>query len=97
MEAQIDRDGRADAVTWYARVSPARPPAPGLAGIRLSAGDGAAGLTVACFDYENPARAAIAAGTRRAGQAAVPGRLLAEITRSLPRHPVQISAASAAS
>jgi DNA polymerase-3 subunit beta len=51
-----------------------------------------AGLTLSCFDYEVSARVVIPAEVAEPGSALVPGRLLAEITRSLPARPVEISA-----
>jgi DNA polymerase-3 subunit beta len=48
-------------------------------------------LTLACFDYEVSARAGIPAEVTEAGTALVPGRLLLEITRSLPGLPVKFS------
>jgi DNA polymerase-3 subunit beta len=62
---------------------------PVLAGLRLEAGDG---LTLSCFDYELAATARVAADVAEPGTALVPGRLLAEITRSLPGQPAEFAA-----
>jgi DNA polymerase-3 subunit beta len=85
----VERDVFADAVAWTARALPARPTVPVLAGMRLHAsGDE---LTLSSFDYDVSALAKIAVDTQAPGSALVSGRLLAEISRSLPGRPVQIS------
>jgi DNA polymerase-3 subunit beta len=78
----------AEAVAWTARALPARPAVPVLAGMRLQA---AGDLTLSSFDYDVSAQAAIPVDTEEEGTALVSGRLLAEITRSLPPRPVHIS------
>jgi DNA polymerase III subunit beta len=79
----------AEAVAWTARSLPARPPVPVLAGLLVEAsGDQ---LTLSSFDYEVSARTTIDATVEEAGTALVSGRLLAEITRSLPDRPVTLS------
>lgn len=89
MRFTVQRDAFAEAVAWAARALPTRPVIPVLAGLLLQAsGDR---LTLACFDYEVSARVAIPAEVTSAGSALVPGRLLVEITRSLPGLPVRIS------
>jgi DNA polymerase III subunit beta len=85
----VERDIFADAVAWTARALPARPTVPVLAGMRLHAsGDE---LTLSSFDYDVSALAKIAVDTQAPGSALVSGRLLAEISRSLPGRPVQIT------
>jgi DNA polymerase-3 subunit beta len=86
-----ERDVLAEAVAWTARALPARPTVPVLAGIRLQAADG---LTLSSFDYDVSAQAAVPVTTQEEGSVLVSGRLLAEITRSLPARPVQISSES---
>jgi DNA polymerase-3 subunit beta len=81
MRFRVERDALADALAWVARALPSRPVVPVLSGLRLEAGDG---LTLSCFDYEVSATAHLDADVEEAGTALVPGRLLAEITRSLP-------------
>jgi DNA polymerase-3 subunit beta len=85
---QVDRDVLAEAVAWTARALPARPTVPVLAGMRLHAGDE---LTLSSFDYDVSAQARIPVAAEEEGTALVSGRLLAEISRSLPSRPVQIS------
>ena len=48
-------------------------------------------LTLSCFDYEVSARVRVRAEVAEPGTVLVPGRLLVEIVRSLPPHPVQLS------
>ena len=88
MKIQVDRDALADAVAWTARALPARPAIPVLACMRLQAGDE---LMLSSFDYDVSAQASIPVAAEEEGTALVSGRLLAEITRSLPARPVQIS------
>jgi DNA polymerase-3 subunit beta len=85
----LERDVLAEAVAWTARALPARPTIPVLAGIRLEAG---AELTLSSFDYDVSAQATVPVTTSEEGSALVSGRLLAEISRSLPARPVQIVA-----
>jgi DNA polymerase III subunit beta len=86
---RVERDVLAEAVAWTARSLPARPPVPVLAGLLLEAGPD--GLSLSGFDYEVSARVTIAADVLEPGRALVNGRLLAEISRSLPARPVEIS------
>jgi DNA polymerase-3 subunit beta len=86
---RVERDVLAEAVAWTARSLPARPPVPVLAGLLLEAGPD--GLSLSGFDYEVSARVTIAADVIEAGRALVNGRLLAEISRSLPARPVEIN------
>jgi len=85
----VERDVLAEAVAWTARALPSRPTVPVLAGIRLAAGDE---LVLSSFDYDVSAQATVPVSTQEPGSALVSGRLLAEISRSLPAKPVQISA-----
>lgn len=88
MKIGVERDALADAVAWTARALPARPAVPVLAGMRLVAGED---LTVSSFDYDVSAQATIPVATEEEGSVLVSGRLLAEITRSLPARPVQLT------
>jgi DNA polymerase-3 subunit beta len=82
MRFMVERDTLAEAVAWVARSLPSRPVLPILSGLLLEADSG--GLTLSCFDYEVSARIRVDAEVTAPGTALVPGRLLAEITRSLP-------------
>ena len=88
MKLQVERDPLAEAVAWTARALPARPTAPVLAGMRLQAGQE---LTLSTFDYEVSAQATIPVAADEAGTVVVSGRLLAEIVRSLPAKPVDLT------
>src|SRR5260370_8901553 len=85
MKFRVEHDTLADAVAWVARALPTRPVVPILSSMRLDADDD--GLTLSCFDYELSATAHLPADVAEPGTALVPGRLLAEITRSLPGQP----------
>lgn len=87
---RADRDAFAEAVAWTARALPLRPAMPVLAGMRMEAADGV--LRLSGFDYEVSARARVDAEVEEAGAVLVSGRLLAEIARSLPAHPVRVEA-----
>jgi DNA polymerase-3 subunit beta len=84
----LERDVLAEAVAWTARALPARPTVPVLAGIRIQAGDE---LVLSSFDYDVSAQATVPVSTEEPGSALVSGRLLAEISRSLPAKPVHIT------
>ncbi|MEV7966035.1 DNA polymerase III subunit beta [Sphaerisporangium sp. NPDC088356] len=88
MKFQVNRDVLADAVAWSARTLPGRPALPVLSGILLEALDDSLSLSV--FDYDVSARALIEADVAEPGKVLIPGRVLAEITKSLPAEPVQI-------
>lgn len=88
MKFRVERDVFAEAVSWAARSLPTRPPLPVLAGLLIEAGEN--GLTLSSFDYEVSARVEVAADVSEPGTALVSGRLLAEITRSLPARPVEV-------
>jgi len=88
MRFVVERDVLAEAVAWVARSLPTRPVLPVLSGLLLEAA--ADGLSLACYDYEVSARIRVPADVAEAGTALVPGRLLAEITRSLPALPVEV-------
>jgi DNA polymerase-3 subunit beta len=88
MRFVVERDVLAEAVAWVARSLPTRPVLPVLSGLLLEAAPD--GLSLACYDYEVSARIRVPADVAEAGTALVPGRLLAEITRSLPALPVEV-------
>ena len=89
MRFVVERDVLAEAVAWVARSLPTRPVLPVLSGLLLEAAPD--GLSLACYDYEVSARIRVPADVAEAGTALVPGRLLAEITRSLPALAVEFS------
>jgi DNA polymerase-3 subunit beta len=89
MKFRVEREALGEAVAWVARELPARPVIPVLSGLLMQASG--AGLTLSCFDYEVSARVSVPAEVDEGGTALVPGRLLAEITRSLPPRDVEFS------
>ncbi|MCU1607963.1 MAG: dnaN, partial [Modestobacter sp.] len=93
MKFRVAREVLAEAVAWTARSLPPRPSVPVLAGIMLEV-EGSQ-LSVSGFDYEVSARSEVDVQSTEGGRALVPGRLLAEITRALPPHPVEVTAEGA--
>ena len=99
MKFTVERDALAEAVSWVARALPARAVLPVLTGLLLSAGQeeepdeqNVGGfLSLSCFDYEVSARVRVRAEVAEPGTVLVPGRLLVEIVRSLPQHPVDFA------
>jgi DNA polymerase-3 subunit beta len=86
---RVERDAFADAVAWAARSLPIRPSVPVLAGLLIETDD--AGLVLSGFDYETSARVTVSAEVADEGRALVSGRLLADICRSLPPRPVEMT------
>jgi DNA polymerase III subunit beta len=86
---QLERDVLADAVAWTARTLPNRPTVPVLAGLRVDVGEGA--VTFSSFDYEVSGRVTVEADVADPGTVLVSGRLLADIARSLPARPVDVT------
>ncbi len=92
MRFRVERDVLAEAVAWAARSLPARPPVPVLAGLMLDADRENGGrLVLSSFDYEVSARVEVPAEVTEPGAALVSGRLLADISRSLPSRPVDLA------
>jgi DNA polymerase III subunit beta len=89
MKFRVAREDLADAVAWVAKSIPPRPPVPVLGGILLEVAGST--LTVAGFDYEVSTKAEVSVDADSDGRVLVSGRLLAEIARSLPPKPVDIS------
>ncbi len=89
MKIRLERDVLAEAVQWAARSLPLRPSVPILAGLLVHAD--ADGVTFSSFDYETSAQIHVTAAVADEGQALVSGRLLADISRSLPPKPVDIT------
>ena len=82
MKLRVERDVLAEAVAWAVRGLSQRPPVPVLAGVLLEASPD--GLTLSAFDYEVSAKVTVDADVEEAGTVLVLGRLLADITKSLP-------------
>ena len=90
VKIRLDRDVLAEAVAWTARSLPTRPSVPILAGLLIKAADGQ--VVMSSFDYETSAQITVKADVSDDGVALVSGRLLADIARSLPNKPVDLSA-----
>jgi len=89
MKFRVERDALADAVAWAARSLSSRPTMPVLAGLLLSIK--ADLLSVSGFDLEASTEVDLEVTAGADGQALVSGRLLADITKALPPHPVDIT------
>src|SRR5581483_544421 len=86
---RVERDALADAVSWAARSLATRPTLPVLAGLLLRVeGDQ---LSVSGFDLEASTEVDLEVTAGAPGTALVSGRLLADITRALPPHPVDVT------
>jgi DNA polymerase-3 subunit beta len=90
MKFRIERDALAEAVAWSARSLPSRPAAPVLAGLLLEVTDDQ--LAISGFDYEVSTQAQLEVNSGSPGRALVSGRLLADIAKALPAHPVEFIA-----
>lgn len=89
MKIRLERDVLAEAVQWAARSLPTRPSVPILAGLLVKASGNQ--VVMSSFDYETSAQITVPAQVSDDGVALVSGRLLADIARSLPNKPVEIS------
>ncbi|HET9873211.1 MAG TPA: DNA polymerase III subunit beta [Propionibacteriaceae bacterium] len=90
MKIRLERDVLAEAVQWAARSLPTRPSVPILAGLLVRSD--ASGVTFSSFDYETSAQISVKGTVTDEGEALISGRLLADISRSLPNKPVDITA-----
>lgn len=90
VKIRLDRDVLAEAVAWTARSLPSRPSVPILAGLLVKASGGQ--VVMSSFDYETSAQIGVPAQVTDDGVALVSGKLLADIARSLPNKPVDITA-----
>lgn len=88
MKLRVERDVLAEAVAWAVRGLSQRPPVPVLAGVLLEATP--EGLTLSAFDYEVSAKVTVDADVEEPGTVLVLGRLLADISKSLPHKPIEL-------
>ncbi|GGJ52059.1 MULTISPECIES: DNA polymerase III subunit beta [Micrococcaceae] len=88
MKFSVEKDVLADAVSWTARSLAQRPPSPVLAGILITTHEGIVRLEG--FDYEISSHIEIPADIGEQGKVLISGKLLAEITRSLPNSTVTL-------
>ena len=89
MKFRVDRDALADAVAWAARSLASRPTMPVLAGLLLTVSDDV--LSISGFDLEASTEIEVPVTAGETGQSLVSGRLLADITKALPPHPVDVA------
>jgi DNA polymerase-3 subunit beta len=89
MKFRVERDALADAVSWAARSLATRPTMPVLAGLLLTTSGEL--LTISGFDLEASTEVDVEVSAGEDGQALVSGRLLADITKALPPHPVDVA------
>lgn len=90
MKLRIDRDAFADAVAWAARSLPTRAAVvPVLAGLLIHAGPDT--VTLSGFDYETATRIGLPADVGEPGRVLVQGKLLADISKSLPAAAVELA------
>lgn len=89
MKFHVEPRSFATTIATVAKILPAKPPNPVLAGVKLTAHDGV--LRVEGFDYETSTRAHVTAETLDEGTVLVSGKLLADITKALPAKPVEVA------
>ncbi len=85
MKFVVEREELVDAVNWVARSLSTRPIKPELLGIMI---DVDTSITLTGSDLETSTKAILKADIASKGKVLVPGRLLAEISRSLPAKPI---------
>ena len=90
MKFTVERDVLAEAVGWTARSLPLRPTSPVLNGLLIKAESGE--VSISSFDHEISAKQTIEASVEQEGTCLVPGKMLAEICRSLPNADVEFVA-----
>jgi DNA polymerase III subunit beta len=89
MKVDIEHAAFHEVIGRASRALAARPATPVLAGLLLRAQEGA--LAASAFDFELAVRACAPASVGEPGAVLVSGRLLAEITRVLPKLPVTLT------
>ncbi|AIG63363.1 DNA polymerase III subunit beta [Corynebacterium atypicum] len=91
---RVDKSDLTDAVSWVARSLPSKAAQPVLRAMVITAGD--EGLEIAGFDYEVSTRVRLAAEVETPGTIAVAGKLIADITATLPAKPVELRVSGSA-
>jgi len=89
MKMEIEHAAFHEVIGRASKALASRPATPILAGLLLHAEDGA--LCASAFDFELAVRASAPAEVGEPGTVLVSGRLLAEITRALPKLPVTLT------
>jgi DNA polymerase-3 subunit beta len=85
MKFVVERDSLVDAVNWVSKSISNRPITTALLGIVIDASEE---ITLSGSDLETSTKAKFKAEVSQKGKVLVPGRLLAEISRSLPAKPI---------
>ena len=85
MKFVVERDSLVDAVNWVSKSISNRPITTALLGIVIDVSEE---ITLSGSDLETSAKAKFKAEVSQKGKVLVPGRLLAEISRSLPAKPI---------
>ena len=88
MKFVVERDNLVEAVNWVSKSISNRPITTALLGIVIDASDE---ITLSGSDLETSAKAKFKAEVSQKGKVLVPGRLLAEISRSLPAKPISFN------
>ena len=89
MKIRVEQEELAEAVAWTARTLPSRPTQPILTGVKIS-GEGDS-IRLSAFDLEVSSKADVPATVDEPGTVVINGRLLAEIAKALPAHPVELN------
>lgn len=89
MKVEVNSASFADAVAWTTRIIDTRPANPILAGLKIEAANGA--LQLSAFNYQISSRHHIEAGIDEEGSVLVLGKLMADITKSLPAENTYLS------
>ena len=87
MKFVVERDQLNDAVNWVSKSISNRPISTSLLGIVIDVGDE---ITLSGSDLESSTKAVFKAQVEQKGKVLVPGKLLAEISRSLPAKAVTL-------
>jgi len=87
MKFVVERDQLNDAVNWVSKSISNRPISTSLLGIVIDVGDE---ITLSGSDLESSTKAVFKAQVEQKGKVLVPGKLLAEISRSLPTKAVTL-------
>ena len=85
MKFVVERDSLVDAVNWVSKSISNRPITTALLGIVIDANNE---ITLSGSDLETSAKSILKADISQPGKVLVPGKLLAEISRSLPNKPI---------
>lgn len=89
MKVEVNSASFADAVAWTTRVIDSRPANPILAGLKIEATNGT--LQLSAFNYQISSLNHIEAGIDEEGSVLVLGKLMADITKSLPAENTYLS------